>query len=100
MARQVVWSAVAENDRKRILVYWVEWNGSPAYSLKLFRRINGVLERLQRVPYMGRPTDVHGMRVMPVDRYLMFYEVMADAIVVHHLCHEKRDRSSIPNVRR
>lgn len=91
MARQIVWSGPAERDRKRILAYWVERNGSPTYSIKLFQRINTVLSRVQQHPFVGRPTDVTGIRVVKIDAYLLFYEVMADAIVVHHIWHEKRD---------
>lgn len=100
MARQIVWSGPAERDRKRILAYWLERNGSAAYSLRLFHRINTVLARVQQHPFMGRPTDVTGIRVVKIDAYLLFYEVMADAIVVHHLWHEKRDLEKLKGGRR
>lgn len=95
MARQVVWSGPAERDRKRILAYWIERNGSPAYSLKLFQRINTVLARVMQHPFVGRPADIAGIRVAKNDAYLLFYEVMADAIVVHHIWHEKRDLAKL-----
>lgn len=38
MARQIVWTPPAEKDRKDILAYWLNRNGSPTYSLKLFER--------------------------------------------------------------
>ena len=34
---------------------------------------------------------MEGIRVLRVEIYLVFYEVMADAIVVHHLWDGRRD---------
>ncbi len=73
----------------------MERNGSPAYSIKLFGRFNGVLGSLQKNPYRGRPSDIPGIRVLVVDAYLVFYEVMADAIVIHHIWHSKRDLTKL-----
>ncbi len=91
MARQVVWTAPAEKDRKEILAYWLERNGTPAYSVKLFDRFNTAIARTKEHPYIGRPSDIKGIRVLSVLDYLIFYEVMADAIVVHHLWDARRD---------
>lgn len=95
MARQITWSGPAEKDRRDILAYWLERNDSPAYSLKLFKKINLVLDRVQRNPFMGRPADIPGIRIVRIDDYLLFYEVMADAIVVHHIWHGRRDLSKM-----
>ena len=95
MAREIAWSAPAEKDRKDILAYWNERNGSESYSLKLFTRINTALAKLRSNPYMGRPSDITDIRVVHVDRYLLFYEVMSDAILVHHIWHSKRDLSKM-----
>jgi toxin YoeB len=95
MARQIVWTAPAESDRKEILSYWIDRNGSAAYSLKLFRHFNTAINRTIAHPYIGRPTDINGIRVLRVLDHLIFYEVMADAIVVHHIWHERRDLSKL-----
>ena len=95
MAREIAWSGPAEKDRKDILAYWNERNGSEAYSLKLFRRINTVLFKPRNNPYMGRPANIADIRVLPLDRYLLFYEVMSDAILVHHMWHGRRDPSKM-----
>jgi|APTNR8051073442_1049403.scaffolds.fasta_scaffold01766_8 toxin YoeB len=95
MARQIVWSVPAERDRKDILAYWNERNGSPTYGLKLFGRINTALGRLLKNPFMGRPSDIPDIRVVLVEDPLLFYEVLSDAILVHHICHGKRDLSKL-----
>lgn len=95
MARQIVWSAVAEKDRKEILAYWIDRNGSRAFSLNLFKRINTMVGRLLSHPFMGRPSDIAGIRVLKIDHYLLFYEVAEDAIIIHHLWHGRRDLSKL-----
>jgi plasmid stabilization system protein ParE len=91
MARQIVWTVPAEQDLKEILVYWVQRNGSATFSSKLYGRIQAAIARTVENPFIGRPTDMDGIRVIRVGEYLIFYEVMADAIVVHHVWDGRRD---------
>src|SRR5689334_2159375 len=95
MARQIVWSGSAENDRKAILSYWLDRNGSSAYSLKLFKRVNRMVERLLAHPFLGRPTDIKGVRVLKIDDYLLFYEVIGEIILIHHIWNGRRDLSKL-----
>lgn len=46
MARQIVWTAPAEKDRKDILAYWIKRNGTPTYSLKLLDRFDVVISKM------------------------------------------------------
>ncbi|MEO7080608.1 MAG: type II toxin-antitoxin system RelE/ParE family toxin [Flavobacteriales bacterium] len=91
MARKVVWTAPAEKDRKSILSYWIERNGSTTYSLKLFERFRAATKTILSHPYIGRPTNIEGVRVLAVGDYLLFYEVFADSIVVHHIWDGRRN---------
>lgn len=91
MARQIIWTTPAERDRKEILSYWLERNGSPIYSLKLFERFRIATRTILSHPFIGRPTDIEGIRVLLVEEYLLFYEVFADSIVVHHVWDARRN---------
>ncbi len=91
MARRIVWTEPAEKDLNQVLNYWVERNGSTTYSRRLYGQIQAAVERTIRYPYLGRPTDMDMIRVFRVEMYLVFYEVMADAIVVHHVWDGRRD---------
>ena len=95
MAREVIWTAPAEKDRKDILAYWIDRNGSTAYSLKLFDRFRTAVRSIMTNPFIGRPTDIPGIRMKRVGTYLLFYEVALDAIVIHHIWHERRDLPSM-----
>lgn len=91
MARQIVWTAPAEKDRKDILAYWLKRNGSAAYSLKLFAQFQAATRTILAHPFIGRPSDIEGIRVLAVGEYLLFYEVFVDPIVVHHIWDARRD---------
>ena len=70
-------------------------NGSATFSRKLYGRIRTGLDRTIQNPFIGRPTDIEGIRVIRVGEYLIFYEVMADAIVVHHVWDGRRDLTKL-----
>ena len=91
MARQVVWSAPAEKDRKDILVYWAKRNGSLTFSIKLHGLFRAAVRTIANNPFVGRPTDMGGVRVKPIEDYLLFYEVLADVIIIHHIWDGRRD---------
>lgn len=91
MARQVAWTAPAEKDRKEILAYWLDRNGSATYSLKLLDRFEAATKKIGTHPFIGRPSDIEGIRVLPVASYLLFYELLADVIVIHHIWDARRD---------
>ena len=42
-------------------------------------------------PFMGRPADIDGIRVKPIGDYLLFYEVLVDVIIIHHIWDGRRD---------
>ena len=65
MARQIVWTEPAEKDLNAILKYWVERNGSAMYSRRLYGQIQAAIERTIRYPFLGRPTDMDRIRVLP-----------------------------------
>ncbi|MDQ3101388.1 MAG: type II toxin-antitoxin system RelE/ParE family toxin [Bacteroidota bacterium] len=95
MARRIIWTSPAEKDLQGILTYWVDRNGSSTFSRKLYGRIKTAIQRTIQYPFIGRPTDIIGIRVLRIDDYLIFYEVTADAIVVHHAWDGRRDLSKL-----
>jgi hypothetical protein len=44
---------------------------------------------------MGRPSDITDVRVVPLGDYLLFYEVLADAILIHHIWDGRRDTTKL-----
>ncbi|MEQ8546838.1 MAG: type II toxin-antitoxin system RelE/ParE family toxin [Cyclobacteriaceae bacterium] len=82
MALKIIWSPLAQQKRKEILIYWEERNSSKQYSRKLNALFIKATELLSRYPKTGRKTDIDGVRVKIVRDYLLFYSVSIDAIEV------------------
>ena len=82
MAKRVVWSPRARNDRTRILKYWQERNKSKVYSQKLFRLFQVSVKRIGDNPKMGKPTSLYGIRSYVVRDYLIFYEILKEHILI------------------
>lgn len=57
MAKKIIWSLRALNDRKDILIYWIERNKSTRYSYKLSQLFKDAVALLSEHSLVGRPTD-------------------------------------------
>ena len=57
MAKKIIWSLRALNDRKNILIYWIERNKSTRYSYKFNQLFKDAVALLSEHPFVGRPTD-------------------------------------------
>lgn len=74
MAKEVIWSLTAQDDRKRILLYWRTRNKSNAYSKKLNQLFKEAIMLIAEYPSIGRPTDQLNVRIKIVREYLIVYE--------------------------
>jgi hypothetical protein len=54
MAKKIVLTLNAENDRLSILKYYSEKTGSNKYSLNIFEELEHAFEALSLFPYSGR----------------------------------------------
>lgn len=82
MAKQVVWSPRAQKDRKNILNYWRQRNGSTTYSRKLNFLFKEAVSIIRKFPNIGRPTVQQNVRVKVVRDYLIIYEDTATTIYI------------------
>lgn len=74
MVKKIVWSVKAQNDRKKILQYWVETNKSTTYSKRLNSLFNNATNLILKFPKIGKLTDYNDTRVKIVRDYLMVYK--------------------------
>ncbi len=74
MAKQIVWSLRAQNDRKAILDYWRLRNKSNTYSKKLNQLFSDSIQIIRDFPQIGKSTDDPHLRIKTVRDYLIFYE--------------------------
>jgi addiction module RelE/StbE family toxin len=91
MARKVIWSANAQEDRKAIFTYWNNNNKSKVYSRKLNRLFNEAIERLKSHPFASRKTIIPNVHVKIVRQYLIVYEVTEIEIIIHTIWDGRRN---------
>lgn len=71
---------------------------SPSAAQKVARRVKTITELLLLHPEVGRLTDEEGIRRIVVRPfpYLIFYENLADEIIIHAVRHGARDPAGMP----
>lgn len=86
MAKQIVWTAIAQSDRQQLFEYWNNRNKSSIYSKKLNALFISSLNLIAIKPYIGRRTSMNNVRVKVVKDYFLFYEFTEKAnCCINHL---------------
>lgn len=95
MAKKIIWTARAQNDRKEILSFWIEHNKSSVYSIKLDSLFKGAVRLIKRNPGIGKPADIKGVRIKIISHYLMFYELLDEEIYILTIWDGRRNPESL-----
>ncbi|SUS08822.1 conserved hypothetical protein [uncultured Defluviicoccus sp.] len=66
---------------------------SPARALKLIDDIHAGCRALAAFPHLGRRRDEldHGLRSLPIERYVVLYYPFADGVDIARILHTARD---------
>lgn len=91
MAKKIIWTQKAQAERKEILEYWKNRNKSTVFSIKLNKLFIEHLRKIALRPNTGRNTDIKNVKVKIIRDYLLFYEVIADEIIVLCIWDGRRD---------
>jgi toxin YoeB len=75
MAKRVIWSLRAKEDRRKILEYWEERNGDKIYSRKLAKEFREKVKYIAEYNYIGTATDIENVRAAVCGNYILFYEI-------------------------
>ncbi|MGO2403565.1 type II toxin-antitoxin system RelE/ParE family toxin [Mesonia sp.] len=82
MAKQVIWSLRAQNDRKKILRYWKNRNKSNEFSKKLNGLFKEAIKLIADYSEIGKPTDDKNARIKIVRDYLIIYQIKKEQIII------------------
>ncbi len=82
MAKQVIWSLRAQNDKREILDYWRQRNKSNTYSKKLNELFKESIRIILDFPQIGKVTDDTKARIKIVRDYLIIYEETETQILI------------------
>ena len=100
MAKQVIWSLRAQEDRKKILEYWRKRNGSATYSRKLNFLFKEAISILKKFPHIGRLTDHPNVRFKIVRDYRVIYEETATTIYILTIWDSRQDSNELEKLLR
>lgn len=93
MAKQIIWSLRAQQDKKDIFKFWLHRNKSNLYNKKLNQLFKKAILLISKHPYIGRPTDDASVRIKIVKDYLLIYEVTANSINILSIWDGRQDPS-------
>jgi toxin YoeB len=93
MAKQIIWSLRAQDDRKQIFDYWTQRNKSSNYSKKLNKLFRAAVKLIVNHPNIGKPTDISNVRVKIIRDYLMIYEETGPRIIILTIWDSRQDPS-------
>ncbi len=98
MAKQIIWSTRAQNDRKQILEYWRSRNKSNTYSKKLDQRFREAINIIRDYSQIGKQTDDQKVRIKIVKDYLLIYEETSDSIIVLTIWDSRQDPKKLEKI--
>lgn len=75
MAKRIIWSRRAQDDRKDIFKYWNRQNKLKVYSKKLNKLFKETVILIVEYPEIGKPTDDKTACIKIVGDFLMIYEM-------------------------
>jgi plasmid stabilization system protein ParE len=80
--RTVVWTETAARQRREILRYWIEQNGTTTYAEKLIKLTSEQLKVIQSNPKLFKRADFPDTHVAALGHFSIFYKFTKDQIVV------------------
>ena len=100
MAKQVIWSLRAQNDKKEILDYWKQRNKSNTYSKKLNELFKESIKIILDFPQIGKVTDDTKARIKIVRDYLIIYEETETQILILTIWDSRQDPEKLEKILR
>jgi plasmid stabilization system protein ParE len=98
MAKRVVWTLTARNQRREILEYWIKRNGNKRYSRRISATIRKRIKYLAEFNYLGKPTDFNDHRVTAAGHFSIFYKVQADRIIITSIWDNRQNPDDLQKV--
>lgn len=82
MAKKVIWTKRAFEDRKLILDYWIGRNKSNNYSLRLNHIFENTADLIGKYPRIGKKTEFQGIRIKIIKNYFLTYREKETSIEI------------------
>lgn len=95
MAKKIIWTERADKTFSSILKFYIERNGSKAYSRKLNNEILSIITIISKQPFIGIKTDQNNIRVLIKGFFKIFYQIDDDKLIIHLVWDCRQNQESI-----
>jgi plasmid stabilization system protein ParE len=80
--RAVVWTLTASKQRREILKFWVEKNGSTSYSERLIVLIRVRVNIISKNPYSFRKTNFKDVCISSLGHFSLLYRITDKELII------------------
>lgn len=98
MAKQIIWSIRAYNDRINIFEYWNSRNKSSSFSKKLNLLFNRAVELLANHTSIGKPSEFPNIKIKVVRDYLIIYEDTPELLIILTIWDSRRNPEQLNKI--
>ena len=95
MVKRVIWSGNADRIFTKILEFYIERNGSKAYSRRLNNEILSLITILSKQPFLGIKTDKKDIRILIKSHFKIFYQIDNDILIIHLIWDYRQSQESL-----
>ncbi|MEN9340623.1 MAG: hypothetical protein RIQ62_1935, partial [Bacteroidota bacterium] len=81
MAKKVIWSEDAYQDKIQIFSYWNNRNKSNVYSRKLNKLFKDTIKSIIETPSLGRNTNIKLVKRIIARDYFLIYEDCEESLI-------------------
>lgn len=95
MAKKIIWTEKAQQDRKKIFVYWNQRNKSNIYSNKLNKLFEEAVIIIANFPKIGKITNRPNTRIKIVRDYLIYFKEIDEEIHILTISRSYRNSAKL-----
>lgn len=98
MAKQIIWSKLAQQNRRLILDYWIRRNKSNIYSKRLNQIFENTADLICKHPNIGKKTEVATIRIKIVKEYFLTYRETDTSIEILTIWDYRQDPDNFSRI--
>jgi len=98
--RNVVWTETAARQRREILKYWVQRNGTTTYAEKLLKLTAAQIKVIQDNPKLFKKADFPDTYVSALGHFSIFYKFTKNLLIVTAYWDNRQDPKKLLDILR
>lgn len=95
MAKRVIWSEDAFQDKVQIFTYWNSRNKSNLYSRKLNRLFKDTIKSILEAATLGRKTNIENVKRIIARDYFIIYEESETILTILRIWDSRQDPNKL-----